>query len=305
MNSTSMKTHKVYSLLVLCVLFWSGNFVLGRFIKAEIDPIELAFFRWFFVFLFIFPALFFIDIKKILSVYKTHFFIMSLLAVLGITLYNTLLYLALQTTTATNALLINSSTPIIIIVYSFFILKNTITKIQIFGVCISTLGVIYLVLKGELHNILELQFSQGDIWIIVCVNIWALYSVLLRFKPKELTNLEMFVSFVIIGLLFLTPVYLYQGYTIEYELHQIKKYWYFFVYISLFTSILSYYFWHLGIDNLGAHETGQFAHLMPIFGSVLAFIFLDEVLNSYHLIGAVGIAIGIYLSLFYKRVKSE
>ena len=300
-----MKPHKVYILLALCVLFWSGNFVLGRFIKTDIDPIEMAFFRWFFVFLFILPSLFFLDLKKIIRIFKENIFIMLLLSILGISLYNTILYLALQTTTATNALLINSSTPMIIIVYSYFILKTQITKVQIIGVIISTMGVIYLVLKGNILNIFSIQLTQGDFWIIVCANIWALYSVLLRFKPKGLNNVEMFVSFVVIGLIFLTPVYLSQGYSLNQELSKIKEYWYFFVYVSLFTSILSYYFWHVGIDNIGAHETGQFTHLMPLFGSILAFIFLDENLNTYHLIGAVLIALGIYLSLFFKKSRVE
>ena len=300
-----MKTHKVYILLALCVLFWSGNFVLGRFIKADIDPIEMAFFRWFFVFLMLLPTLFFLDLKKIIRIFKENIFIMLLLSLLGISLYNTLLYLALQTTTATNALLINSSTPIIIIVYSYFILKTQITKIQIIGVITSTLGVVYLVLKGNVLNIFSLQLSQGDFWIIVCANLWALYSVLLRFKPRGLNNLEMFVSFVFIGLIFLIPVYLFQGYTLEQEISKVKEYWHFFAYVSLFTSILSYYFWHIGIDNIGAHETGQFTHLMPLFGSVLAFVFLNESLSTYHLIGAMLIALGIYLSLFFKKRTIE
>lgn len=299
-----MNKHKVYILLALCVLFWSGNFVLGRFIKSDIQPIELAFFRWFFVLLFVFPTLFFIDLKKMFRIFKENIFIMSLLSLLGITIYNTVLYLALQTTTATNALLINSSTPIIIIVYSYLILKTNISKIQIIGVIISTLGVLFLVLKGDLLSVLTLKFTQGDIWIIVCANLWALYSVLLRFKPKGLKNIEMFISFVVLGFIFLLPVYLYQGYSLEQEINQIKDHWYFFLYISLFTSVASYYFWHLGIDTIGAHETGQFTHLMPLFGSLLAFIFLGESLQGYHMMGAVLIAIGIYFSLFFKRLKS-
>jgi drug/metabolite transporter (DMT)-like permease len=296
-----MKAQQVYILLALGVLFWSGNFVLGRYISTQIEPIELAFFRWFFVLLFISPTLFFLNIKKLLKVFKNNFLIMSVLALLGITLFNTIVYTAVQTTTATNALLINSTTPIIILIFAHYILKNHISTKQIFGILLSTLGVCFLILKGQVQNISLLEFHEGDLYILISSCIWALYSILVKFKPKELSNFELFTSFVIIGFIFLLPLYLYQGYTIEQEILVLKANWYFIIYISLFASILSYYFWHLGIDNIGAEKTGQFTHLMPIFGSFLAFIFLGETLKYYHITGALLIAIGIYLSIICKK----
>ncbi len=298
-----MKAQKVYILLALCVLFWSGNFVLGRFIKADIQPVELAFFRWLFVTLLILPSFYFISIKKLWNVFTQNIVIMLVLALLGITLFNTVLYTALQTTTATNALLINSITPIIILVYAYFILKTNITKIQVIGVILSTLGVILLILKGDIYSILSLEFQQGDLWIIVSANVWALYSVLVKFKPKELNYIELFVALVLIGFILLLPLYFYQGYSWEQELQKLQDYWYFFLYVSFFASILSYYFWHIGIEEIGADKTGQFTHLMPLFGSTLAFIFLGETLKSYHIIGAIFIAVGIYLSLFLSKNK--
>lgn len=295
-----MSVHKVYILLALCVLFWSGNFIIGRFINESVEPIELAFFRWLFTLLLLTPAFFILDLKKIFTVVKQHFVIMSVLALLGITLFNTIVYTALQSTTATNALLINSSVPIIILIFSYFILKNSLNKIQVAGIIFSTLGVILLILKGNLLNIFTLQFHDGDFWIILSANVWALYSVLVRFKPKDLGHIELFFALVVLGFIYLLPLYLYQGYDFTYEVQQVKELWPYFLYISLFPSILSYYFWHIGIDNIGAEKTGQFTHLMPLFGSILAFIFLGETLQSYHLLGAAFIALGIYLSLFLK-----
>jgi drug/metabolite transporter (DMT)-like permease len=295
-----MSVYKVYILLALCVLFWSGNFVLGRFIHQSIDPIELAFFRWLFTLLFLTPLFFVLDLKKIFITIKNHFIIMSVLALLGITLYNTLLYTALETTTATNALLINSCVPIVILLYSFLILKTHISSVQMLGIILSTLGVMLLVLKGNPLNIMSLNFQTGDFWIIVSANIWALYSVLVRFKPKSLNHIELFFALVLLGFVYLLPTYYLQGYSVTHEMKQIKTLWPFFIYISFFTSILSYYFWHIGIDCIGAEKTGQFTHLMPLFGSFLAFIFLGETLAFYHIIGALFIGCGIYLGLFLK-----
>ena len=122
----------------------------------------------------------------------------------------------------------------------------------------------------------------------------------MRFKPKELNDIEFFAVIVLIGFIALIPLYLSQGYTVQKEIALLKSNYYVFIYVSVFASTLSFYFWHYGIDKIGATKTGQFTHLMPIFGSFLAYIFLDEVLQIYHIIGMILIFIGIYLSLFYK-----
>ena len=291
---------RIYSLLILCVLFWSANFVLGRFVAGAIEPIELAFFRWFGVFLVTLPFLIH-QFPKILQACKTHFAQLLLLAMLGISGFNTFLYIGLQKTTATNALLINSSIPILILTLSFLILKTHITYNQIFGIILSTLGVVFLVLKGNLQTIVSLDFNAGDFWVIVSSLCWATYSVLLKYRPQILTSFEFFITIVFLGVLMLLPFYLAGSYTWEREVGLIKAYWWIIAYIVLFTSILSYYLWHKGIAHIGADKTGQFTHLMPLFGSFLAYLFLDERLEWYHLGGIVLIGCGIYISLFWKR----
>jgi len=291
---------KTYFLITLCVLFWSGNFVIGRFIKDDITPLELAFFRWFFVFLMIAPILI-IRHKNILNSIKQNFKILTVLAVLGITAFNTLLYFGLTATTSTNALIINSTVPILVLLMSHFILKQKINLYQTVGILLSTFGVVFLMLKADISNIFGLKFNQGDILVIISSTAWALYSVLIKFKPKDLNDFEYFATIVTIGLILLSPFYLYQGYSIQKELEVLKHNYLIFLYVSIFASITSYYLWHYGIDKIGASKTAQFTHLMPIFGIILASIFLKETLEIYHLLGGVLIAFGIYLSLFYKR----
>jgi drug/metabolite transporter (DMT)-like permease len=122
---------KTYFFLILCVLFWSGNFILGRFIKDDIQPLEMAFFRWLFVTIIIFPVLI-MNYNKILNSLKENLLIMVVLSILGITSFNTILYVGLTMTTATNALIINSSIPIIVLLLSFILLKQNININQIF-----------------------------------------------------------------------------------------------------------------------------------------------------------------------------
>lgn len=223
---------------------------------------------------------------------------MMVLSFLGISGFNTLLYIGLQETTATNALLINSSIPILILFLSSLILKKEISSKQALGIVLSTLGVVFLVLKGDVQNIFLLNFNQGDFWVIISSVCWASYSVVVKFRPQTLSSFEFFIAIVFLGVLMLLPFYMYQNYTFEREITLLTTYYGFIVYVVFFTSILSYYLWHKGIAQIGADRTGQFTHLMPLFGSFLAYVFLGERLEFYHLGGVVLIGFGIYLSLF-------
>lgn len=186
---------KIYVLLVLCVLFWSANFVIGRAVSGVIEPIELAFFRWSGVFFVTLPF-FIYHFRKIFDAIKTHFWVMIALSFLGISGFNTLLYIGLQDTTATNALLINSSIPILILFLSALILKKAISAKQTIGIILSTLGVVFLVLKGDVQNIFLLNFNQGDFWVITSSLCWASYSVLIKFRPSTLSSFEFFIAIV-------------------------------------------------------------------------------------------------------------
>lgn len=291
---------KYYGFLLLTVLFWSGNYIAGRYISNDIEPMELSFYRWFFVLLLLSPYLI-IRYKNILEVLKKKYLVLIVLGALGISGFNTLLYYGLQTTTATNALLINSSTPIFIILITSIIFRIAITKIQILGVVLSTLGVLYLILKGDINHILELHFTPGDLWIIAAALDWAIYSVLLKFKPKELSSFDFLTITTIIGVIILYIAFVLQGYKVGFSFLSNKDVLYSLIYIVIFPSILSFYFWNMATIELGANKAGQSAHLMPIFGAFLAYIFLDEVLEFYHIIGIILIAIGIYLTMFFKR----
>ena len=292
---------KYYVFLVLAVLFWSGNFIFGRYISSSIEPVQLSFYRWFFVMVLFLPYII-INYKNLILGLKKDALLLIVFGSLGIAGFNTFLYYGLQTTTATNALLINSSTPIFIIIISSFIFKTMITKVQTFGVVLSTLGVLYLILKGDINHILELVFNPGDFWILLAALDWALYSVLLKFKPKELSSFEFLIITTVIGVIILFFVFIFQDFGFEFNFVENKDVLYSLIYIVIFPSILSFYFWNRAIIEIGASKAGQSAHLMPIFGALLAYIFLDEVMQFYHIIGMIFIAIGIYLTMFYKRV---
>jgi drug/metabolite transporter (DMT)-like permease len=293
---------KYYIFLVLAVLFWSGNFITGRYISSSIEPMQLSFYRWFFVLILLLPYIL-INYKNLIRGFKKDSLLLIVFGAFGIAGFNTFLYYGLQTTTATNALLINSSTPIFIILISSIIFRTLITKVQFFGVIVSTIGVLYLILKGDINHILELKFTPGDLWIVAAALDWALYSVLLKFKPKDLSSFEFLTITTIIGVIILYVAFISQGFTLEFSFLQNNDILYSLIYIVIFPSILSFYFWNMATIEIGANKAGQSAHLMPIFGAFLAYIFLDEVLQFYHMVGMILIALGIYLTMFFKKVN--
>ena len=293
---------KYYIFLVLAVLFWSGNFITGRYISSSIEPMQLSFYRWFFVLILLLPYIV-INYKNLMRGFKKDSLLLVVFGAFGIAGYNTFLYYGLQTTTATNALLINSSTPIFIILISSIIFRTLITKVQFFGVIVSTIGVLYLILKGDINHILELKFTPGDLWIVAAALDWALYSVLLKFKPKDLSSFEFLTITTIIGVIILYVAFISQGFTLEFSFLQNNDILYSLIYIVIFPSILSFYFWNMATIEIGANKAGQSAHLMPIFGAFLAYIFLDEVLQFYHMVGMILIALGIFFTMVFKRVN--
>lgn len=295
---------KYYIYLSLAVLFWSGNFVLGRYISTNISAMELSFFRWFLVLLILSPYIM-LNAKRLIFTFKQKPYLYILFGALGVSAYNTFIYFGLDYITATNALLINSSTPVFIIILSSIILKTKMTKIQVLGVLLSTIGVVYLILKGDIEALLNLEFTRYDLWIILACISWALYSIYLKYKPKEIKPLDFLSIITFIGVLILFLICVIFDFKFDYLFLTEEKILYSLIYMAIFPSIVSFYFWNLATVEVGANKAGQFTHLMPIFGSILAFIFLKESLEFYHLVGVVFIALGIYLSIFLKRVQID
>lgn len=265
---------------------------------------QLALFRWMGVVIILLP---YIIYKRdiILKSLKSNFLILFSLATLGIAGFNTFLYFGLQDTTATNALLINSSIPILIIVLSSFVNNEQVTRVQFLGIILSTLGVVFLIIKGDISNIINLEFNKGDFWIIISSLSWALYSILLKYKPKDLKPFEFISTITLVGFIVLLGIYFLTGHSLTTSSFDLNTEVYLALFFMvLFPSLLSYYFWNKGVLEIGANKTGQFTHLMPIFGSILAYLFLDETLKIFHVYGIILIASGIYLSLFFKRGKA-
>ncbi len=288
-----------YLLLVLTTLFWSGNFVLGRAVHTVFTPFTLSFWRWAVALAILLPFVW-SSLREQGPLIRRHGPILLLFSILGMVNFNTFVYIGLQSTTATNALIMLSVTPVLIVALSFLLLRQTVTGWQALGILISLAGVLVIVGRGDAGTLLTRQFNPGDLWVLAAVASWALYSVCLRWRPAGLQPLIFQTATMLIGLVILTPLYgwdLARGHLIAVNAATVSS----ILYLALFPSILAYVFWNRAVAELGANHTGQFLHLMPAFGAVLSMIFLGERLYGFHAAGIALIALGIWLATVYGR----
>lgn len=290
-----------YLLLTLTALFWAGNFVLGRSMHLVISPIVMAELRWLLALLLISPFLL-PKLNKNKKLIMKHWPLLILLSTLSVACFNTFIYLGLTITTATNATILQSIIPIIMLILSACWLKEAVSKQQWLGVSISLSGVLILVTKGQLLNLLNYPISQGDIYVLIAVILWATYSVLLRYRPSELDGFTFFGLTVLVGSIVLLPFaiieYYYYSSPIIWQNEAILT----IIYMAIFPSILAYIFWNKGVSELGAAKAGLFIHLMPCFGLILSSVFLNEEIFPFHLAGMLFIFCGIYLAVFSKAI---
>jgi drug/metabolite transporter (DMT)-like permease len=290
-----MSKNQAYLMLAGSALFWSGNFVIGRAFASDIAPLTLSYLRWQTALLILLPFTLrpLIGQWGLIMRYKWR---MIFLGVLGVAGFNTFAYLGLHETTATNALLINSFIPILIILLSRIYPGLPIRWHQLLGIVVSTAGVAILIAQGRLERLLALEINRGDLWVLGAALIWAVYSIGLKFRPPELKPFSFLAFTVLVGVLALAPVHwlnLLDEPAFEPTAANLAA----VAYVALFASVGAYLFWNHGVRVVGAGAAGQFIHLMPVFGTLMAIAFLGERLHGYHLAGGAAIAAGIWLSL--------
>lgn len=289
-----------YLLLVLTTLFWSGNFVLGRAVHGAIPALALSFWRWAFAVALVLP-LAWPALRAQRGLLRAHWRVLALLGVLGITNFNTFVYLGLRDTTATNAVLMVSTAPVLIVLLSFLLLGHRPTPRQATGVVVSLAGVAVIVTRGDWHVLTNLALNVGDAWVFAAVASWALYSVCLRWRPAGLPPLAFLAATMVTGLLAILPLYLWDwlmaGHTFTLNAVTSAS----IAYVAIFPSVLAYIFWNRAVAELGPNRCGQFLHLMPAFGALLSWLLLDERLYGFHWAGIALIATGLWLATAGRR----
>ena len=296
-----MQNIKAYIMLICASLFWAGNFIVGKYaFLTEIPPLSLVFYRWSLVWIILLPFTY----KEIIKYKDTIFNNLYLLFFLGLTsvgLFNSFTYLALIHTQVINASLFNTAIPAIIILLCFLFKIEKTNKFQILGLIISACGILVIITKLKIDILLSLNFNKGDLIMIGGVITWGLYSSFLKKKSFTLPLLTLVHILCSFGLIFIFPQFIFefsQGQKIDFNIDL----FYILIFLALFPSIGSYYCWAGAVSIIGANRAGIFLSLIPLFSTIMAIFFYEEQFQFFHLIGAILIILGLFLS--NKEIKN-
>ncbi len=283
-----------YWLLTFTALFWSGNAVVARALRDVIPPMAMSLWRWLLalaiLLLLAWPAL--IRERARLT---AHWRVLLALGVFGVAAYNALLYSALQTTTATNGLLINAVTPVLIIVAECVLFGVRLSLRRWAGVAAALAGIVAVVTRGDPAALATLALNRGDLLLLMAAVTWTVYTLALRRLPAGLDPLAMLATTVGVGVVFLLPVFAWE-YAAGARTQWGTAAWLGVAYIGVFPSVLAYLFYNRGVQAVGGHRASMFLYLIPVFGIVLAIVFLGERLAWFHALGTALIFGGIALA---------
>lgn len=280
---------------------WSGNFIIARGLSDTIPPVSLAFWRWVVAVVVFLPfaSKLLIAERKIL---KDNLPYLCVTALLGITVFNTLIYFAGHTTTAINLSLISITFPVFIVILSRFVFGELITVNKGVGILLVATGILFLISNGKFSELLNISFAIGDLWMLLAAITFAVYSILLKRKPAQLSIWTLQLSTFILGLLFLTPFFIWEylsAPSVEINSNVIGS----ILYVGIFASLVAFVLWSKAIETIGPTKSGMLYYTLPLFSMILASIFLGEAVTQVHFFSALLIVSGI-LTANYERNRS-
>lgn len=285
-----MNKYRVWLLLVLCNLFWAGNYVFGKFVVAEMVPINITFTRWLFASVILIGIAHFAEKPKWSEVLK-EWPLLTGLAIFGIVGYNSLLYYSLNFTSPTNASLVNAFNPGLIAVASAVYLREKLSRLQVLGILVSFLGVFVIMTGGNLLQIFAVHYNRGDLFMIVAIVMWTFYSII----GKKLTAIPPVTSTAVSGLIaviIMAPFAITQG--IDFTgLSTLAVTG--IAYITIFPTICSFIFWNIGVREIGPGRAGVFLNLNPVFTAVISWA-IGEKVTAVQVLGGLLVFLGVYIT---------
>jgi len=283
-----------YLLLSLAMLCWAGNWVVGRAIHEQIPPFTLNFWRWTASLLLILPVSW-ISLREQWPLLLRHWKWVLPMGAIAATIFQSMVYIGLQSTTALNGALIVALVPVVVVMIAAAILGDRIGSRQGLGIVISLAGAVVVIVRGELSVLRTLSFNPGDLWILAAVPVWSLYTVLLKRWPAGLHRMSFLAAIALIGVVLQFPFYAWEWATGRHMLvtpESIAA----IAYVALFASFLAFVFYNTAMDRTTPAVAGLFHHLHPAFTAVLGMVFLGERMGWHHALGVAFIVLGLYLT---------
>jgi drug/metabolite transporter (DMT)-like permease len=279
--------------LTLCSLFWAGNSVVGRLAAGHVPPFSLTWMRWALAFVLLLP-LAGPHLLRDRAAIGRQWMLMLAFAATGNGGYNAINYYALGYTEAINALLLQSTAPLSVAIWTFLLFRERLTAGQALGIVLSLSGAITIVCRGDLAALAAIDFNHGDLWIMAALAAYALYTALLRLRAP-MHPLSFLAATVGASVIVLTPAALWElaaGRYMRFDAPTLAI----LGYVAVFPSLVSYLFLNRGVELIGANRAAPFIHLMPVFGSAMAIAFLGERLHLYHALGYALVVAGVAIA---------
>ncbi len=295
-SKLSNHTVQGFLLAITATLLWSGNFIIARKVSNSISPISLAFFRWTCASLVLFPFAY----KQVIAEWshlKANWKILTWLALTGIALFNTFVYVAGHNTSAINMALIGTtSSPIFATAMAVLFLKERLGFYRIIGMIICILGIVLLISKGSWEVLLSFKFSSGDAWILAGAFAFAVYNILVRKKPVTISALSFLLVIFVLGALMLFPFFILEQYIVKAPTNWSPTLFGSILYLGIGTSVLAFWCWNLAISKLGAGRTVLFGNLIPIFSTLEAILILGETVTPIHFYSGILVISGLVIA---------
>lgn len=299
-----MKEKYPYFLLVLASMLWGGNFVFGRVAGHFFPPFTFSLFRWLIAIFFMTPFL----LKRLIKdweILKNYKGTLLLLAATGVAGFNTILYAALHYTTSINAAVINSTTPFFIALLSVFILKERLKPIQLIGIMLSIVGILFTLSEGSIAKLQSLSVNLGDLLVLAAVACWGLYSVIVKKYANRLPTISTFYLTSLLGAIMLIPFSIYELQQPSTRLVFQPLSIFILIYVGLFASIVAFLSWNTGVLKIGATRAGIFLNLIPVFASLFAPLISKEFLTWYQAVGGLIVIMGVLISSQFQVNKKK
>lgn len=290
-----------YLCAIAATIFWSGNFTVARGVSESIPPITLAFWRWTTAVVLLAPF----AIRAFINEWgeiKNNFPYLIITSVLGVSLFNTLIYIAGHSTTAMNMSLIVITFPVFVIIISKFVYQEEITINKGLGIILVISGVLTLISQGDFSVIINTSFSSGDLWMLLAAITFATYSILVKHKPKQLGSRAFQISTFGLGLIMLTPFYILESSNTGFQIQSFNQTtMYSIVYLGLFASLFSYFLWSKSVEIIGPTKSSIVYYTLPIYSGIVAYIFIGETIELLHIVSMLLILFGVIIALYNKK----
>ncbi len=279
-----------YRSAIGATLLWTGNFLVASGLGNRIPPVQLSFWRWLVAVVALAP----LALRSVFEhrrLLMRHLPYLTLTALIGVTIFNTLVYLAGRTTSAVNLSLIGMTFPIVIIVLARILYGEVISTTKAVGTLITVSGVVVLVTGGSLDRLLHLSFAAGDLWMFLAATLFAIYSILVKRKPEAMPIVAFQFSTCALGLFMLVPLYLWSRATepsFLWDSVTVLS----VGYVGVFASLVAFFLWNQALLTVGPSKAALIYYLMPVFSGIAGSLFLGQSVGILHAVCMVVIVLG-------------